>query len=83
MNSTIKVAAKEAEELTNQMRTVTKLGRQSTHKSKIRRLPTEKMGKQSNAWPEVYNIHMERQLISEEDKFLWLSRGDLKGETES
>jgi len=26
---------------------------------------------------------MDRQLISEEDTFLWLSRGDLKGETES
>ena len=26
---------------------------------------------------------MERQLISEEDTALWLSRGDLKGETES
>ena len=25
----------------------------------------------------------DRQLISEEDMFLWLSRGDLKGETES
>jgi len=26
---------------------------------------------------------MGRQLIGEEDKFIWLSRGDLKGETES
>jgi hypothetical protein len=26
---------------------------------------------------------MDRQLISEEDPFLWLSRGDLEGETES
>ena len=26
---------------------------------------------------------MDRQLISEEDTFLWLSRGDLKGGTES
>jgi len=24
---------------------------------------------------------MDRQLISEEDTFLWLSRGDLKGDT--
>ena len=26
---------------------------------------------------------MDRQLIGEEDTFLWLSRGDMKGETES
>ena len=26
---------------------------------------------------------MDRQLITEEDTFQWLSRGDLKGETES
>jgi len=38
------------------------------------------MEKQSNAWA----IHKKyRQLISEEDTFLWLSKGDLKAETES
>jgi len=30
-----------------------------------------------------YIRNMDRQLISEEDMVLWLSRGDLKGETES
>jgi len=30
-----------------------------------------------------YIRSMDRQLISEEDTFLWLLRGDLKGETES
>jgi hypothetical protein len=30
-----------------------------------------------------YIISMDRQLIGEEDTFLWLSRGDLKEETES
>jgi len=30
-----------------------------------------------------YIININRQLISEEDTFLWLSRGDLKAETES
>jgi hypothetical protein len=35
------------------------------------------MGKQK------YTRSMDRQLISEADTFLWLSRGDLKGETES
>jgi hypothetical protein len=31
----------------------------------------------------LYIRSIDRQLISEEDTFLWLSRGDLKGETES
>jgi hypothetical protein len=30
-----------------------------------------------------YIRNMNRQLISEEDTFLWLSKGDLKAETES
>jgi len=30
-----------------------------------------------------YIISMDRQLISEEYTFIWMSRGDLKGETES
>ena len=30
-----------------------------------------------------YIINVDRQLISEEDTFLWLSKGDLKAETES
>ena len=38
------------------------------------------MEKQGNAWA----IHKKyRQLITEEDTFLWLSKGDLKAETES
>jgi hypothetical protein len=32
---------------------------------------------------EQYIRHMDRQLISEEDTFLWLSKGDLEAETES
>jgi len=30
-----------------------------------------------------YIINTDRQLIGEEDTFLWLSKGDLKAETES
>jgi hypothetical protein len=30
-----------------------------------------------------YIRNMDRQLISEENTFLWLSKGDLKAETES
>jgi hypothetical protein len=37
------------------------------------------MGKQNNALSG--NQTIDRQLISEDDTFLWLSRGDLKGET--
>jgi hypothetical protein len=40
------------------------------------------MGKQSNACPVAYTTSIDRQLISEEGMFLWLSRGDLKAETE-
>jgi hypothetical protein len=32
---------------------------------------------------EQYIRNMDRQLISEEDTFVWLSTGDLKAETES
>jgi hypothetical protein len=39
------------------------------------------MEKQSNARQYIRNI--DKQLISEEDTFLWLSKGDLKAETES
>ena len=40
------------------------------------------MEKQSNAWGQ-YIRSLDRQLTSEEYTFLWLSRGDLKAETES
>jgi hypothetical protein len=39
--------------------------------------------KQGNAWA-IHTEHtIDRQLVSEEDKFLWLTKGDLKAETES
>ena len=42
------------------------------------------MEKQSNAWAEHTKYgYMDRQLISEEDTFLWLLKGDLKVETEN
>ena len=31
----------------------------------------------------ILEVWIERELIDEEDTFLWLSRGELKGETES
>ena len=39
------------------------------------------MEKQSNAW-RVYT-EIQTELISEEDTFLWLSKGDFEAETES
>jgi hypothetical protein len=39
------------------------------------------MEKQSNAWQCIRNI--DRQLIGQEDTFLWFSKGDLEAETES
>jgi hypothetical protein len=58
------------------MRTVKQIMK-AFNKSKIRRALKEKMGKQK------YTRSMDRQLISEADTFLWLSREDVKGETES
>jgi hypothetical protein len=37
----------------------------------------------NNVMHPQYIRNMDRQLISEEDTFLWLSKGDLKAETES
>ena len=49
--------------------------------NKIGRVPKEKMEKKLMHGQYIRNI--DRQLISEEDTFLWLSKGDLKVETES
>jgi hypothetical protein len=62
------------------MRTVTQNGRHSTHKSKIRRVLKEKMGKQ--IMHGQYIRSMDRQLSSAENMSR-LSTGHLKGETGS
>ena len=66
------------------MKADTQKRRHTTYKSKIRRAVEEKMRKQSNAWIILYWKYRQtdRQLISEEDTFLGVSRGDLKAETE-
>jgi len=46
----IKAATEVVEDL-NQSNENSETGRHSTHKSKIRRVLKEKMGKHSNAWP--------------------------------
>jgi hypothetical protein len=61
------------------MRTVTKKGWHSTHKSKFRGVLKEKKW-ESKALHGQYIKSTERQLIREGDTFLWLSWGGLKGE---
>ena len=56
-------------------------GRHSTHTSKIRRVLKAKM--RDEVMHGQYIRNMDRQLISEGNMLLWLSRRDLKGETES
>jgi len=56
-------------------------GRHSKHTSKIRRVLKAKMEDQVMHGQYIKTI--DRQLISEGSMFLWLSRRDLKGETES
>ena len=56
--------------------------RNTTHKVKIGRVPKEKMEKK-RVMHGQYIRNRDRQLISEEDMFLWLSKADLKAETES
>ena len=45
-------------------------------------MPKEKI-KKKKVFRGQYIRNIDRQLISEEDTFLWLSNGDLKAETES
>ena len=80
MNSIIKTAAKITDELSqpNEKSDAKKDGIQHTKENW--EIPL-KNGKQSNAWQYIRNI--DRHLISEEDTFLWLSKGDLKIENES
>ena len=51
----------------------------TTHKGKFERGFKRKMEKKVMHGRYIRNI--DRQLISEEDTFLWLSKGDLKAET--
>jgi len=62
------------------MKTVTQKGRHSTHKSKIRRVLKKWDNKVMHG---QYIGSMDRQLIGEEESFQWLSRRNMKGETES
>jgi hypothetical protein len=82
MNSVLKSAAKILEEL-NQlggMNYAKQDGMQHT-KGRLREVLKKKW--KNKVMHRQYIRNMDRQLISEKDTFLWLSKGDLKAETES
>ena len=78
MNSVLKLATKILEELSQPH--VKSIGRHHT-KAILREDLKEKWKNKVMNGQYIRNI--DRQLISEEDTFLWLSKGDLKAETES
>jgi len=82
MNSIIKTAAKITEELIqpNEKSDAKQDGIQHT---KARLVESLKKKRKNKVIYEQYIRNIDRQLISEEDTFLWLSKGDLKAETES
>ena len=82
MNWILKSAAKILEEL-NQlcgMNDAKQDGMQHT-KWRLREILMKKW--KNNVMHGQYIRNMDRQLIGEEDTFLWLSKGDLKAETDS
>ena len=78
MNSVLKLATKIIEELSHPH--VKSDGTQHT-KARLREFLKEKWKNKVMHGQYIRNI--DRQLISEEDTFLWLSKGDLKAENES
>ena len=78
MNSVLKLATKITEELSQPY--VKSDGTQHT-KARLREVLKEKW--KHNVMHGQYIRNVDRQFISEEDVFLWLSKGDLKAETES
>jgi hypothetical protein len=81
MKSTIKLAAKFAEESNQSTENNETKRRHSTHKSKIRTFLKENL--ESKVMHRQYIRSVDRQLIGGEDMLLWMWSGDLKEETES
>jgi len=81
MNSVIKTAAKITEELSqpNEKSDAKQDGKQHTKA----RLEYSLKKMENNLMHGQYIRNIDRQLVSEEDTFLWLLKGDLKAETES
>ena len=82
MNSIIKSAAKITEEL-SQLNGKSDAQQDEIQHTKERLGEVLKMKWENKVMHGQYVRSMDRQLISEEDTFLWLSKGDLKAETES
>jgi hypothetical protein len=82
MNSTVKAAAKIIDELSqsNENNDMKQDGIQNT-KARLAEFLREKWEKKVMHGQYIRSI--DKQLISEEDTFLWLSKGDLKAQTES
>jgi len=83
MNSIIKTAAKITEELSqpNEKSDAKQDGIQHINARLGESLKKKKW--KDKVMHGQYTRNIDRQLISEEDTFLWLSKGDLKAETES
>ena len=82
MNSILKSAAKILEEL-NQLSGMNDAKQDGMQHTKGRLGEVLKKKWKNNVMHGQYIRNMDRQLISEEDTFLWLSQRDLKAETES
>jgi len=82
MNSIIKTAAKITEELSQPNEKID-AKQDGTQHTKARLGESLKKKWKNKVMHGQYIRNIDRQLISEEDTFLWLSKGDLKAETES
>jgi hypothetical protein len=82
MNSILKSAAKIIEEL-SQLNGKNHAKQDDMQHTKERLGEILKKKWKNKVMHGKYIRNMDRQLISEEDTFLWLSKGDLKAETES
>jgi hypothetical protein len=82
MNSILKLAAKILGEL-NQLSGMNDAKQDGMQHTKGRLGEVLKKKWKNKVMYGQYIRNMDRQLISEEDTFLWLSKGDLKAETES
>jgi hypothetical protein len=82
MNSTIKIAAKITEEL-RQLNEKSDAKHDGIHHTKARLGESLKTKRKNTVmhWQAIRSL--DRQLIIDEDTFLWLLKGDLKAETES
>jgi hypothetical protein len=82
MNSIIKTAAKITEEL-SQPNEKSDIKQDGIQHIKARLGESLKKKRKNKVMHGQYIRNIQRQLISEEDTFFWLSKGDLKAETES